>query len=86
MNILQIKSPFWDNRKVGVATDRITDEGILVEILYKDSSGSKIYPHLYYMEQDKALKYQNMTVKGRELKIIPIEHFQSMKLKKGVEV
>ena len=81
MNILQIRKPLWNNRKVGIATDRITDEGVLVEILYKDTSGKKIYPHLYYMEKDKALAYGNMNVKGRELKIIPIDHFKAMKLK-----
>ena len=81
MQVLQIRKPLWDGRKVGVATDRITEQGILVEILYKDKKGNRIHPNFFLMGKEEALSYDTMTVKGRELKIIPINDFKSMKFK-----
>lgn len=72
---IEIETPIWATRSVGIAKDKITEE-IEVEILYKDRHGKRCYPHTYIMSKARALGFPSQTIRGRELKIIPIAEFK----------
>ena len=71
----EIRTPIWDGgdgrRSVGVATFRVP---CLLDIVYKDSTGERLYPSTYKVEKDFATKYPIKKYGGSpELYVIPIE-------------
>ena len=77
-NRINIEAPIWGHQSVGVAEWRMNDAVIEVDILYKDKSGRRVYPHLYRMATAKAMTYPVQVVKGTRLRVIPIADFQEM--------
>lgn len=73
MNLVRIKEPIWATKSVGIAEDILdrTNE-TYVEILYTNIRGWRIWPYLYVISREKAMKYPIQRVKGRTLRIIPI--------------
>ena len=69
---VKIKVPIWQGRQVGIDETLIGSEGVNVEILYKDKSGKKLYPHLYHASKYLALCMPGKIIKGVKLRIIPI--------------
>ena len=70
-----IRTPIWDGgdgrRAIGVATFRVP---CLVDITYKDSTGTRIYPSTYKVTKEFASKYPVRKYGGSpNLYVIPIE-------------
>lgn len=68
---IDIRSPIWSKKAVGVAVWKIRDD-LRIRILHRDKKGELSYPGMYYVVKDKALNYPTMMLKGQQLKIIPI--------------
>lgn len=69
-----IKFPIWNTQSIGINKKIITDD-LRIEILYEtEQNGNKarLYPHVYYIRKDVALKHPTQEVKGIKLCIIPI--------------
>lgn len=77
-NRINIEAPIWGHQKVGIAEWRLNVDIIEVDILYKDKSGRKVYPHLYRISRAKAMTYPTQMTKGTKLRIIPIAEFQEI--------
>lgn len=75
MRHIEIHSPIWKDRSVGIASYKI-DQDIEVEITYKDKKGERMFPCRFFMTREKALSYPSKMVKNVVLKIIPISDFQ----------
>lgn len=69
---IYIKAPIWKTESIGVNKKIIKDD-LLVEITYTKADGERLYPHVYYMRKDIALRYPIQEVSGGvKLHIIPI--------------
>ena len=78
-NRINIEAPIWGHQSVGIAEWRMNDAVIEVDILYKDKSGRRVYPHLYRMATAKAMTYPVQRLRnGTKLRVIPIKDFQEV--------
>ena len=69
---IYIKAPIWKTESIGVNKKIIKDD-LLIEITYTKADGERLYPHVYYMRKDIALRYPIQEVSGGvKLHIIPI--------------
>jgi len=78
---VKIKTPIWNGKKVGIANKKILTndtDNILVEILYKNKYGDRIYPYPYRIIREKALSYPIQTRYGIDLRIIPIRDMEEI--------
>ena len=82
MKPYQIKQPIYGSFKgkyypqsVGIATFRIGESGISIEVMSKDRRGRRKWPHVYEMNRITIKKYPIESVKGVRLYIIPIKDF-----------
>jgi len=73
--MIKIRKPIWKTRSVGINSNKIISDEVTVEILYKDKSGNRLYPGIYFMSSGKAKLYPIQIVKGNKLHIIPIGDF-----------
>lgn len=69
---IKIRVPIWATKSVGIAAHKIVDN-LVIEILYEDMKGNRVYPGEYYISQSAARRYPIQTVKGIDLRIIPIK-------------
>ncbi len=71
-----LEKPIWNRGgepKVGIAEWRMNADILEVEILYKDKSRHKVFPHIYSIHTIQAMKYPVQVLKGgTHLRIIPI--------------
>ena len=75
---IYIQSPVWHSRAVGVDNKKIKDD-LLIEILYKNASGEREYPGIYYVPKVKALDYPIQKIDGGvKLHLIPIDDLQRL--------
>ena len=82
MRKIKIEYPIWKTRSIGIAEYKITDD-LLIEILYRDKSGQRLYPHKYRLLRSKALCYPKQVVKnGVILRIVPISELEIYHAKK----
>lgn len=81
----EIKEPIWNirsflpnsfGRGVGIAKSKIGQEDAIIEIVYKDKSGERLYPKPFKLERFKIDYMPVKNVKGTELVIIPISELQ----------
>lgn len=75
---VEIHVPVWNGEKVGIAEKYLADgSGLEVEILYKNTDGNRVYPHLYTMPNWKARGYHLRAAIGKvpALYMIPIKDF-----------
>lgn len=78
-NRINIEAPIWGHRKVGIAEWRMNADILEVDILYKDKSGRRVYPHLYRISRTKAMTYPVQVLReGTRLRVIPIADFQEV--------
>ena len=72
MNVVNIKEPIWKNRTVGIAESKIGKSGVVVNILYKDKMGNKVFPNKYHCSVEMAKKAPRMLRRGNALRLIRI--------------
>ena len=74
---LKIKAPIWKSRSVGIADFRCDNSDILLEVLYKNKKGERIYPDKYFIKEEVIKRYPTQTVRGGiKLYIIPLSHLK----------
>ena len=78
MRKIIIHKPIWNLRAVGIAEHKIND-GCLIEIDYIDREGNRLYPDVYYLGWEKAMKCPVQFVKGNRLRIVKIEELEVLK-------
>lgn len=72
----EIKKPWWDGEKVGIAERRLVSGATMaITISYKDVRGTLVYPHTYLMPCRKIKTYSTYMTKGTKLFIVPIKDF-----------
>ena len=71
MKLIKIKYPIWATRSVGIADYKINDN-LLIEILYENKDGERLWPEKFYISQSAAKRYPVQVFKGTRLHIIPI--------------
>ena len=76
-NKISIKAPIWKTRSVGIAEDKIADITD-VEIEYVTKDGKKLYPFIYRITRELALKYPIQDVKGHRLHLVPIADLKAI--------
>lgn len=80
MKRIKIRKPIWDGMKVGIAEYHLKGERMIeVEILYKTKKGVRMFPGVYCILSEEALKYPIQTVKGVKLRIIPIVDLETVR-------
>ena len=81
-NRYTIKEPIWATRSIGIADYRLKDD-LLVDISYKDKSGTLLFPGEFLVKKDIAKTYPIQKLKGNLiLHIIPIEDLIKWKKEK----
>ena len=76
--LFEIKTPVWDGRMVGLNAARIGMHNE-VRILYKNSSGERIYPDPMYISGELARQYEAKPLKkypNVKLHWIPINELE----------
>ena len=71
MNKLNINTPIWKNKAVGIA-ERLLNDDVEIEILYKDKNGNRLYPATYTIKKELAKKFPVQFIRGIKLYIVPI--------------
>lgn len=72
--MITIKEPRWkEPRSVGLAEDKLTEGLNQIEITYENKQGERIYPEPFGIFGKDAFKYPVQILKGRRLRIIPID-------------
>lgn len=74
----KIRTPIWNGgqRKVGLATSRLTKHNVIDFTYVRKSDGLKSIPDLHYFDGNKAKQYDKQTVKGVELVLIPLDDLE----------
>jgi hypothetical protein len=80
--LVQIKTPIWNGgdgrRAIGVATFKVP---CMVEIIYKDSTGERLYPDRYRVTKEFASNYPiKQYGKSPNLYVIPIDELNKEKV------
>jgi len=77
MSTLKIKTPMWKNNSVGIADRNFVNDELFVEILYKNASGQRTFPHKYRITKQKAELFPRIMIKrtipAREIPIDQME-------------
>lgn len=76
---IQIKEPIWKTRSVGLSKKDVDNFNgdIIVEILYANKMGVRIFTSPFKIESSKARTYPTQTVRyGTELYIVPIKDME----------
>ena len=71
MNKLNIKIPIWKNKAVGIA-ERLLNDDVEINILYKDKNGNRLYPATYIAKKELVKKFPVQFIRGIKLHIVPI--------------
>jgi hypothetical protein len=79
-NILKIKEPIWISRSIGIASKRAFAD-LIIEILYKDRYGNKVFPATYKITKEKIITYPYRYISGNRLYIVPIKDLTIIKEK-----
>jgi hypothetical protein len=71
MNKLNINTPIWKTKSVGIA-DRLLNDDVEINILYKDKNGNRLYPATYTAKKELVKKFPVQYIRGIALHIVPI--------------
>jgi hypothetical protein len=71
MNKLNINTPIWKTKSVGIA-DRLLNDDVEINILYKDKNGNRLYPATYTAKKELIKKFPVQYIRGVALHIVPI--------------
>lgn len=74
MKTIQIKTPIWSSRSVGLNVQGLKpEEKVIVEITYEKKDGTRLYPDSFEILVEKVLEYQKQTVsRGIVVYLVPI--------------
>ncbi len=75
MNRYEIKEPIWKTRSVGIAEHRLKKD-LLVDILYRDKDGKRVYPDTYIVRKGTTNHYPSQEIKGNKIYWIPINDLE----------
>ena len=75
MNRYEIKEPIWKTRSIGIAEHRLNND-LLVDIIYRNKDGQRVYPDTYIVREGKALNYPSQNIKGNKVYWIPISELE----------
>jgi len=79
MEKLYIKVPIWSKMAVGIRTNYLEKSDCLVEIIYKDQFGNRVYPGIYLAKREKAKDYEIQAINNKvSLIIFPIKDLEIM--------
>lgn len=76
-----IMFPIWGTQSIGVAKRDIRGD-MIIEIVYRNKYGDKVYPDTYFIKKAKALSYPTKVFPTKNggftppLKIIPINELE----------
>lgn len=71
MNKLNINVPIWKTKSVGIA-ERMLNDDVEINILYKDKNGNRLYPATYIAKKELVKKFPVQFIRGVKLHIVPI--------------
>ena len=71
MHILNINTPIWKTKSVGIAK-RLLNDDVEINILYKDKNGNRLYPATYIAKKELVRKFPVQFIRGIKLHIVPI--------------
>jgi len=75
MNKYEIKEPIWKTRSIGIASHRLKKD-LLVDIVYRNKEGERVYPDTYIVRKDSVDKYPSQDIKGNKIYWIPINDLE----------
>ena len=78
MNKIDIRVPIWKSKSVGIA-DRMLNDDIEINILYKNKEGVRLYPCTYTIKKELVKKFPIQFVNGVKLHIVPIAKLKILK-------
>ena len=69
----KIEEPIWKNKAVGLNVNKIEAEN-LVEVVWKDKQGERLYPFTYKITGARAKTYPTMMIPGKGVRVyvVPI--------------
>lgn len=74
MTPLQIRSPIWKTNSIGIATYKVGNLGIDVEVTYTDKEGKRLWPDVYHISREKIIEYPIKRIDSHvSVYIVPIE-------------
>lgn len=76
MKKIEIRSPIWATRSIGIARYKVENSpasSYLIEITYKNKEGERIYPETFVMTGEKIMSYPTKFAANVKLHIIPIK-------------
>jgi len=79
MHKLNINTPIWKTKSIGIA-ERLLNDDIEINILYKDKNGNRLFPDTYIVKKELVKKFPVQYIRGVALHIIPIA---KLKVKNG---
>jgi len=71
MHKLNINTPIWKTKSIGIA-ERLLNDDIEINILYKDKNGNRLFPDTYIAKKELVKKFPVQYIRGVALHIIPI--------------
>lgn len=76
-----IREPYWKFKGVGLAENKMTDDILSVDILYKDQLGNRVHPETLYVRKNIAMLGRLHVVprSGTRLRIVPIDKMSKEK-------
>ena len=78
MQKVYINVPIWSSRAVGIKEKYLEDD-LMVEILYKDVHGNRVYPHTYLAKKEKVEYFGRQIINDKvTLIIFPIADLEIM--------
>ena len=78
MNKIDIRTPIWKSKSVGIA-ERMLNDDIEINILYKNKEGVRLYPCTYTIKKELVKKFPIQFVNGVKLHIVPIAKLKILK-------
>ena len=74
MNRYEIREPIWKDNSIGIADFRLKDD-LLVDIVYKNKNGERIFPDTYIIRKEKENEI-HQTIYGRKIYLFLINDLE----------
>ena len=74
MNRYEIREPIWKDNSIGIADFRLKDD-LLVDIIYKNKNGERIFPDTYIIRKEKVKEIYQI-IYGRKIYLFLIKDLE----------